>query len=163
MSYRVRVATAADHGAISDLLLPLVETFIAPDCSTEGAALLLASMQPQAILSYLHGDYRYWLAEDDLGLAGVVAIKGRNHLYHLFVAVRAQGQGVASLLWQHALAQCEQSDGPDEYTVNASLYAEPMYRHFGFVAEQGRRERMGIVDVPMRLILRPRFAGDLKA
>lgn len=162
MPYQFRAGTAADHGVISALLLPLVEKFIAPDCSAEGTALLLGSMQPQAILSYLHGDYRYWLAEDARGLAGVIAIKGRNHLYHLFVAERAQGQGLATQLWQHALAQCAGRDAPDEYTVNASLHAEPMYRHFGFVAEQGRRERMGIIDVPMRLILRPRFAGDLK-
>jgi len=161
LPYQFRAGTAADHGAISALLLPLVEKFIAPDCSAEGTALLLGSMQPQAILSYLHGNYRYWLAEDAQGLLGVVAIKGSNHLYHLFVAERAQGQGLARKLWQHALAQCAERDEPDEFTVNASLYAEPMYQHLGFVAEQGSRERMGIIDVPMRLILRPRFAGDI--
>lgn len=160
MQYKIRAATASDHMAISALLLPLVEKFIAPDCSAEGTVLLLGSMQPQAILGYLHGDHRYWLAEDEQGLAGVVAIKGRNHLYHLFVAERAQGQGLARQLWQYALAQCADYDAPDEFTVNASLYAQSMYQHFGFVAEQGPRERMGIIDVPMRLILRPRFAGD---
>lgn len=160
MQYKIRAATASDHTAISALLLPLVEKFIAPDCSAEGTALLLGSMQPQAILGYLHGDHRYWLAEDEQGLAGVVAIKGRNHLYHLFVAERAQGQGLARQLWQYALAQCADDDAPDEFTVNASLYAQSMYQHLGFVAEQSPRERMGIVDVPMRLILRPRFAGD---
>jgi GNAT superfamily N-acetyltransferase len=160
LPYQIRVATETDHQAISALITPLVEQFIAPDCSAEGTALLLGSMQPQAILNYLHGDFRYWLAEDAQGLTGVVAIKGRNHLYHLFVAARAQGQGLAKQLWQHALAQCALVDAPDEFTVNASLHAEQMYRHFGFVAEQGPRERMGIVDVPMRLILRPRFAGD---
>lgn len=157
MSYHIRVATAADHQAISALLLPLVEKFIAPDCSAEGTTLLLGAMQPQAILGYLHGDYRYWLAEDAAGLGGVIAVKGNNHLYHLFVAERAHGQGLARQLWSHLLAQCQDQD---EFTVNASLFALPMYQHWGFVAEQGPRERMGIVDVPMRLILRPRFAGD---
>jgi GNAT superfamily N-acetyltransferase len=160
LTYQIRVATALDHHAISALLLPLIEKFIAPDCSAEGTALLLGSMQPQAILGYLHGDYRYWLAEDAEGMLGVVAIKGSNHLYHLFVAERAQGQGLARKLWQHALAQCTERDEPDEFTVNASLYAQSMYQHFGFVAEQGPRERMGITDVPMRLILRSRFQGD---
>lgn len=160
MPYQIRVADASDHQAISALLLPLVEKFIAPDCSAEGTALLLGSMQPQAILGYLHGDYRYWLAEDAEGLAGVIAIKGRNHLYHLFVAERAQGQGLARQLWLYALAQCAEGDAPDEFTVNASLYAQSMYQHFGFVAEQGPRERMGITDVPMRLILRARYQGD---
>lgn len=158
--FSIRPATATDHTAISALLLPLVEKFIAPDCSAEGTQLLLASMQPQAILGYLHGDFRYWLAEDAQGLAGVVAIKGQHHLYHLFVAERAQGKGLAKQLWQHALAQCEARDAPAEFTVNASLYALPVYQHWGFVAEQGPRERMGIIDVPMRLILRPRFSGD---
>lgn len=157
LPYQIRVAASADHPAISALLLPLVEKFIVPDCSAEGTALLLGSMQPQAILSYLHGDYRYWLAEDAEGLAGVIAVKGHNHLYHLFVAERAQGQGLARTLWTHLLAECQEQD---EFTVNASLHALPMYQHWGFVAEQGPRERMGIVDVPMRLVLRPRFAGD---
>ena len=157
MTLRIRAATAADHVAISALILPLVVTFIVPDCTAEGAALLRASMQPQAILGYLHGDYRYWLAEDAQGLAGVIAVKGRNHLYHLFVAERTQGQGLARQLWSHLRTECQDQD---EFTVNASLHALPMYQYWGFVAEQGPRERMGIVDVPMRLILRPRFAGD---
>ena len=155
MTLRIRAANSADHVAISALILPLVETFIVPDCTAEGAALLRTSMQPQAILAYLHGDYRYWLAEDAKGLAGVIAVKGRNHLYHLFVAQQAQGQGLATQLWQHALAQCEASDALDQFTVNASLYAQQLYQHWGFVAEQGPRVRMGIVDVPMRLVLRP--------
>ena len=46
LSYQIRVATASDHQAISALLLPLIEKFIAPDCSAEGTALLLGSMQP---------------------------------------------------------------------------------------------------------------------
>lgn len=157
MPYQIRVATSADHPAISALLLPLVEKFIAPDCSAEGTALLLGSMQPQAILSYLHGDYRYWLAEDAQGLAGVIAVKGQNHLYHLFVAERVQRQGLARQLWSHLLAECQDQA---EFTVNASLHAMPMYQHWGFVAEQGPRDRMGIVDVPMRLVVRPRYAGD---
>ncbi len=157
MTLRIRAANSADHVAISALILPLVETFIVPDCTAEGAALLRASMQPQAILGYLHGDYRYWLAEDAQGLAGVIAVKGRNHLYHLFVAQQAQGQGLATQLWSHLRTECQDQD---EFTVNASLHALPMYQHWGFVAEQGPRERMGIVDVPMRLILRPRFVGD---
>ncbi len=157
LSYQIRPATAADHTAISALLLPLVDKFIAPDCTPEGSALLRESMQPEAILAYLHADYRYWLAEDNQGLAGVIAVKGQNHLYHLFVAERAQGQGLARKLWASLLANCPEQD---EFTVNASLYALPMYQHLGFVAEQGQRERMGIVDVPMRLILRPRYAGD---
>lgn len=160
VDYQIRAGHAADHQAISALILPLVEKFIAPDCSADGAELLLASMQPKAILAYLQGDHRYWLAEDAQGLLGVVAMKGRNHLYHLFVAERGQGRGLAKQLWLYAQAQCTARDAPDEFTVNASLYAAAMYRHFGFHAEQEPRERMGVVDVPMRLIVRPRVGGD---
>lgn len=160
--YQIRPATVADAPAISALLLPLVERFIAPDCTAAGAHLIAESMQEAALRTYLLGDYRYWLAESvsdpAADLLGVVAFKGASHLYHLFVAEQAQQRGLARALWQHALNQmCQQAvaDGAplDCITVNASLHAEHFYRRLGFTPLSGPRERMGVVDVPMQLLL----------
>lgn len=162
--YQIRPASQADAAAISQLILPLVERFIAPDCTPAGAHLLAESMQEAAIRSYLQGDYQYWLAvpalDESASPLGVVAFKGDSHLYHLFVAESCQGAGLASALWRHALAQmqlrsAQRQQALQQVTVNASLHAQLFYQRLGFTALSGPRERMGVVDVPMQLSLPP--------
>ena len=45
----IRLATVEDARAISDLIRPLAERYIAHEFSPEGARNLLASMEPEAI------------------------------------------------------------------------------------------------------------------
>jgi predicted GNAT family N-acyltransferase len=49
-------------------------------------------------------------------------------------------------LWRTLLAR---TSAP-EVTVNASVYAAPVYARWGFVATQPPQQRMGLAYVPMR-------------
>lgn len=149
----IRAAGPLDAAAISKLVSALVTQFIVPDCTPAGAAILLNSMTTAAIAGYIsQPNFDYQLAELEGELVAVVATRDNSHLYHLFVAEAYQGRGYARLLWQQAKTRCMARAGTRLFTVNASPYAEALYRHLGFVAIEGRRENHGIVDVPMQLI-----------
>jgi len=84
-------------------------------------------------------------------LAGVVAIRGGKHLYHLFVAAKFQRSGIASCLWQHAKTRALESGNTEGFTVNSTLFAVPFYQRFGFQIQGARVEDKGIVFIPMKL------------
>ncbi len=95
---RIREATVDDAAAISRLIRPLAEKFIAADFSPAGARNLLASLEPDAVAGYFESGYEYHVAEQDGLLVGVVAVRDNSHLYHLFVAEQFQRRAVARRL-----------------------------------------------------------------
>jgi GNAT superfamily N-acetyltransferase len=145
----VRPATPADANAISRLIVPLVEKHVAYAFEPAAAARLLDSMSAAALRGYIAAGYRYHLAEDGGGVAGVVSTRDDRHLYHLFVADRVSRRGLGTRLWRVALAACRQAGYGGDITVNSSRYAEGFYRKLGFHRERVRC-RAGIVTVEMR-------------
>lgn len=103
---RIREATLEDATAISDLIRPLAEKYIAHEFSAKGARDLLWSMEPEAIRGYFKSGYKYHVAEENGVLVGVVAVRDNMHLYHLFVPDTFRGQGFARKLWQVAHDAC---------------------------------------------------------
>ena len=150
---KIRLAEMRDAQAISDLVSTLTLTFIATDGGEAATRRLIESTNLEAIRHYLKNGYRYHVGEIDGTLMGVVGTKSNKHLHHLFVAESAQGKGYASRLWLTAREACLAAGNDGEFTVNASLYALKIYKHWGFVATQGRREHLGIIDIPMTLVL----------
>jgi predicted GNAT family N-acyltransferase len=80
-----------------------------------------------------------------------VAMRDNRHLYHLFIAPRFQGQGLARTLWNTVRLAALASGNPGHFTVNASLTAVPVYERFGFVANGEKVETHGIAFLPMKL------------
>lgn len=146
----IRSATSADAAAISALTLTLTQRWIAPDCTREGAGLLLASMETQPTLARIQSGYRYLVAEQGTVLRGVAALQLPHHLYHLFVADAAQHQGLARRLWNALRDADHHATQPAEYTVNAACHAVAAYRRLGFVVEGPEQVAQGIPSTPMR-------------
>jgi GNAT superfamily N-acetyltransferase len=142
----IRRAVREDAAIISALIHDLLPWMtLAPDGA--GAEQFIMSMSEGAIERYVTGEeYQYWSGWIGDELAGVVALRGGTHLFHMFVAQRYHGQGLARQLWQALGAAAAPG-----MTVNAALHALPMYEHFGFVATGPRVEQHGIAYVPMRL------------
>lgn len=146
-SFVLRDARQGDAAAISALVTGLSERWIAPDCTPDGASILLASMAVEATAERLRGDgYRYVVAERDGQLVGVAALRRPAHLYHLFVLEHLQRQGLARRLWDRVRAHAPPS-GP--VTVNASRVAIPAYRRLGFERAGDERFERGIRYTPM--------------
>ncbi len=146
-------ATIDDTNKISALVSALAQKYIGQDFSEQGRKILLSSMRPDAIRSYLQSGFRYHLAKIEGRLVGVIGIRDNHHLYHLFVASEYQRQGIARKLWQVALEVCLETGNPGKFTVNSSKYAQVVYEKLGFVAQSEPQERNGVVFIPMQLVI----------
>lgn len=150
---KIRLASTSDAVEISELASRLSKKFIVGDCSKDGALRLLNSMRPESIVSYMEEGYRYHVGEINGKITGIVATKNNSHLYHLFVSKPEQGKGCSSKLWLVAKDACIAAGNKGEFTVNSSPNALEVYRAWGFIPTQGRRETNGIVDIPMKLTI----------
>lgn len=153
----IREANVADADAISRLILPLGERFIACDLLPEGARALLDSFQPDSIVGYFQAGYRYHVAEEEGRLVGVVGVRDNSHLYHLFVDEDYHRQGVARRLWNVAQQAAITAGNPGRFTINSSPYAVPVYRRFGFVETGPADCTKGVVSIPMATVSHNEF------
>ena len=147
----IRLATLDDAPAISRLVRPLLEKYVAHELTEEGRKNLLSCATPEAIESYIRGRFRYHVAEEDGRLVGSVGVREDRHLFHLFVAESHQRRGIARALWDAARAAAEPGNAGAGFTVNSSRIAVPVYRAFGFVEPGPVEDRQGVLCIPMRL------------
>ena len=92
-------------------------------------------------------EYSNFIYEIDGKIIGYLAMKGNNHLFHLFVSEKHQGEGLSRKLWEFAMSECVS----DIYTLRSSLYAVPVYKKFGFIESAIAGEKEGIGFHPMEL------------
>ncbi|UGQ45139.1 GNAT family N-acetyltransferase [Massilia endophytica] len=151
MNPTIRFATPDDVDAIRALIMDLMPMMtIHPDA--QGAEQFLESFGVPAMQRYVSApNFRYQLAFVEGELAGVAAVRDNSHLFHLFVARRFHGQGLGRVLWKAAYDDALSLGNPGQFTVNSSVYAFDMYRHFGFEPTSGKIEQHGIAYIPMRL------------
>ena len=149
--WTLRPAVRDDAPAISRLIRELTKFSLADPDDPESAAPFFDSITPQAIEGYLDGNYVYHVVEHGDDLAGVVAIRDHSHLYHLFVAERFHRQGLGARLWSHARQVAMDAGNEGLFTVNASVYAVPVYERFGFVAQGPVIHKDGLAFVSMEL------------
>ncbi|MBY0410514.1 MAG: GNAT family N-acetyltransferase [Burkholderiaceae bacterium] len=145
MKFSIRQATTLDAVAVSCLVTELAHYFVADPASQQVGPFLAglkASPYAERIAS---PNFIHYVAEDVRGPCGIIALRDHSHIHHLFVRKDAHGQGIARALWQHAKALSSSS----QFTVNSSLFAVPVYEHFGFVAKDSPQAANGLAFVPM--------------
>lgn len=147
----IRFATLDDVDPIRALITSLLPMMtIHPN--GEGAEQFIESFGVPAMQRYISApNFRYQLAMLNGGLAGVVAVRDNSHLFHLFVAQHLHGQGIGKKLWQAAWNDARSLGNPGQFTVNSSMGALEMYKHWGFEPAGGPIQQHGIAYVPMRL------------
>jgi RimJ/RimL family protein N-acetyltransferase len=146
-----RPARSDDAAAISALIGRFTTAVVVnPDRS--GAENYLAAISVSAEARYITDPrYQFIVACSGPDLAGVIALRDNNHLFHLFVAPEYQRRGIATGLWQLARVGALAAGNTGSFTVNSTLSALPVYQHFGFVQTGPVTEAHGIRFVPMRL------------
>ena len=149
---KVRKAVVADVPAISALIRSLSDPFfLLPN--GQGAEIFLQSIGEPAVQGYVTAaNFCYQVAESGDRLAGVIAMRDRSHLYHLFITPAFQRHGLARQLWQLAKAQALRAGNPGRFTVNSSPGAVPVYERFGFVASGSMVSQHGVLFQPMVLV-----------
>ena len=149
----IRSAAVEDAVRISELIKN-VARFFTLHPRGEGAEDFLKTIEPESIRSYITAkNFIYLVAMINEELAGVIAIRDYNHVYHLFVAPQYQRQGIAKTLWKKAKEKAISAGKVESFTVNSTLYAVPVYQRFGFKPVGPRVEKNGIAFIPMGLEL----------
>ncbi len=151
MKTEFRPARSNDASAISALIGRFTpDVVVNPDGS--GAEEYLEAISESAEAGYISDPgYMFIVACHGPDLAGVIALRDRSHLFHLFVAPEHQRCGIATRLWELARAAALAKGKIAVFTVNSTLSALPVYERFGFLRTGPVTEAHGIRFVPMRL------------
>lgn len=149
----IRALDAADIPAAAALLCRAAEEFVLHESTPQDAAAFLAEQGEAGLRSRVQAGYVYHVALVDGDLAGFVGVRGRSHVYSLYVDKRYHRRGIARRLWETARAAALDGapDHPGVFTVNASNYAVPSYEALGF--ERTAPMQVAIVRYnPMRFV-----------
>ncbi len=140
------VSGKGDARRISELLHGFVDEVVA---EKDAAGVFLESIAVDSILEKIGSEeFDYWISCDREGRAiGVVGVRRKTHLYHLFVDRAAQGTGIGSALFRHAQNEL----GDTIKTVNASINAVRFYEKLGFTADGEEMRKDGLAFLPMSI------------
>ena len=89
---------------------------------------LLPKAYEERILDKKYEQFVYILDEK---IVGILTIKEKNQIFHLFVDAKYHQRGIAKKLWEFTKTNYEIKN----MKVNASLYAIKVYESFGFIKE----------------------------
>lgn len=115
------------------MLQELATEFILYETDPIHAMQFLQGNSPENIANNLANDYTYHVAEHFGVIAGLIGIRERRHVFHLFVGKSFQGQGISRQLWDAGRDAAVDAGGGPSFTVNASNYAFEAYRRLRFV------------------------------
>jgi GNAT superfamily N-acetyltransferase len=147
----IRPATENDAEAIASLI-QTVAHYCLSDQPGEGTKGFLASLSQTAVSGYIRNpDFCYIVGLLDDKLAGIAALRNNKHVYHLFVSPAHHRRGAATQLWQHLKSHAIASGNTAGFTVNSSLFAVPVYAHWGFVPTATPQVKNGISFQAMHL------------
>jgi ribosomal protein S18 acetylase RimI-like enzyme len=147
----IRPIEEADLATVAHLLNVLAREFIVHESTPAGACTFLRENDEEAIRGYITKGHAYHVADAEGEIAGFIAVRERTHLFHMFVAVKWQRQGLCRKLWEVARAQAIAAGGNGSFTVNASNYAVPVYESLGFVRTAPTQCLKGLYFNPMEL------------
>lgn len=148
----LRNATLGDEKNISELITPLMKKYVFPTIEAAAHDIVIDSVSEKSIKNYLSENHQYMLAiKDGSKLVGVIGMRDKSHLLHLFVCESIQGSGVSRMLWEAMKKAILAEYDIEWFTVNSAINAKSVYLSFGFVETQGIRNRSGMIDIPMVL------------
>ena len=137
---------------ISNLVNSVFKEFVAPDFSDAGIKTFLDYILPDSIIQRSSaGNHFIITSKKGKKIIGVIEIKDYEHICLLFVDKNFQEQGIAKRLYEMAVESCRKMK-PDlqEFTVNSSKYAIPVYEKLGFRQIEGEQMKDGIIFIPMK-------------
>ena len=146
---RLREMNDADIESVARLLELLAREYFLETCSPEEASTFVRENDAGALRRLVGEGYVYHVAEVDGQLAGFIAVRDRQHVFHLFVAAQFHRRGIGRKLWEHASAVAIAGGSDGGFTVNASNYAVPMYETLGFVRTLPTQCKNGLEFNPM--------------
>ena len=151
----VRRLEREDLPKAASLVRRVFDAYVAPEYPPEGVQTFYAFLDRFAGADVAGmGSVFGYVREGEF--AGVLAVRGADHISLLFVAPEHHRTGVARALFKELKKEADAA-GAAAITVNASRYGLPAYEKLGFTAEGGEQMRDGILFTPMRYEMHPAF------
>jgi GNAT superfamily N-acetyltransferase len=147
----IRPIDDRDVPAVARLFRALASEFIVHESTPEGACTFLRENDEQGLRGFIARGHVYHVAEIDGEIVGFIAVRERRHLFHMFVAKRLHGQGIARRLWDVARRAAVEDGHDGVFTVNSSNFALPVYEALGFVRTAPTQYTNGLYYNPMQL------------
>lgn len=152
LTYRLMHPT--DVLNVSDLIARVYNELVASEHSPEGVQEFYRYIQPSAFLARQESNHFTLISVLQNNVVGIIEVRDYNHISLLFVATEYQRQGIAKELFHRAIQICQSNKpGLSRVSVNASLYAVPIYEKLGFRGIGEKQVINGISFVPMVLHL----------
>ncbi|GGF80339.1 GNAT family N-acetyltransferase [Alteromonas lipolytica] len=142
----IRQAHAEDVPHIAGLVNSLTSFMVSKGSSAVPAWLINTLTVPAFKQRMSDAHYVHLVCCDDKAILGYLALKGGDHLYHLFVNQSHHGQGIARKLWG-TVQQQQKLAG--RVIVRASLFAVPVYQRLGFQLAGPQEHYDGLDFQPM--------------
>jgi len=146
-----REATADDADAISLLILDSQKEFCFHEYTEEGKQLMQQLCGTDAIRSYMDRGDVYYVAECEASLVGVAGVRDNEHLSHNFVDKKWHRKGISNRLWKLVSSECMRQGNRGAFNLNASTYAIPVYKKWGFRISGPMSQEFGLAFTPMNL------------
>lgn len=150
----IQAVTPANIDDVIQLVLDVFDSDVARTMSAEGVATFTSS-SPNEQRKGLADRHVFLAAVLDDQVVGVVRLNRAGHLYLLFVDSAYQGHGIGKKLLTTSLEALRQHDsGIERVTLNASLNAVDVYRHWGCKVTGAQIIKKGVRVIPMELSIR---------
>jgi len=155
----IREMRQGEETLISEFVEAVFARVVAPQFMKEGQDEFRSYIKPSAMAERRRAGNHFLLVAETLdkisGLAGIIEVKGCDHISLFFVDTSLQGKGVGRALLLQAIEKCKKQ-GSKSLTVNSAPSAIPAYEHFGFVRLDEEQLKHGIRFLPMKLVFSDR-------
>lgn len=138
---------------ISELVWDVFEKYEAPEYPAEGVQTFKTFIEPDHLEEMvLHDEYKIYCCFENENIIGVIAFRNQAHISLLFVREDFHRQGIAKALLSYALDDMLKKDmNVKLITVNASPYAQKIYRKMGFSETDKLQQQEGLLFIPMAM------------
>ena len=141
-----------DEYSVCDLVLRVFDRFVAPDYCEEGINEFKSNISVEGLIKRSEEDHFFLLARHADKIVGMIDISGYHHISLFFVDTAFQNKGIGKALFQKAVALCRNRGSElNQFSVNSSPYAVPIYEKLGFQKTDDEQIKNGMRFFPMFL------------
>ena len=136
-----------DISSVNSLIIEVFDKYMSGDYTKEGIKNFYEFISPASLRERLSSGNRFYTAEKDEIIAGVIEVRDNSHIALFYVKGAFHGMGIGRSLFEHAL---EQIPTGTTITVNSSPFAVPVYERLGFTRHLPARMKDGMAFIPMK-------------
>ncbi len=145
----IREMNFNDIESVNILIKEVFDQFMSGDYTEEGIANFYEFISPSSLRERLSSGNRFYTAEKDEIIAGVIEVRDNSHIALFYVSGIFHGKGIGRSLFVHALKYIPPGTA---ITVNSSPFALPVYERLGFTRQLPAGMKDGMAFIPMKYI-----------